>query len=328
MREQPNICTGNQVLPYTGKTMENTPGNELCMNALRKALAPAYKLATIAVNEDLDDHHELLFRCIRQHNDLPIRQEIVTLFSDVRVIAVHDIQDNLRQHFKDTGYDPATVDIFFDTHAEEIQNEIFARDKSDVIKALLEHTLPIPVCVELCSNYDCINSHWFESQDGYSYNESYFGDMVDTLNLNPSRLKWLLNKNGVRTQGKFPCLKERNGKELVAYTDFYREIVYSHTPENLLVFMATLDPMELYNQHFNINTITIPKGNKTGLFSKWSGGGSLLEMSLLQPLTIHLDEKSTPFRLSLDINNDVKSSIRQIFGKDSSFFGSPLSIAA
>ena len=34
----------------------------------------------------------------------------------------------------------------------------------------------------MLSNYDCINSNWFESQGGYRYEESYFGDMVDSLN--------------------------------------------------------------------------------------------------------------------------------------------------
>ncbi len=138
---------------------------------------------------------------------------------------MHNALDYLQQACKDQGYDPMQVDEFFEANMEAIQNEIFDRDKTDVFKSLLENTMPIPVRVELHSNYDVINSNWLESYDGYSYMESYFGDMADKLNLNPSRLKWHLNQYGIRTQGRFPCLKERNGKEWVDYRALVTEPV-------------------------------------------------------------------------------------------------------
>ena len=86
------------------------------------------------------------------------------------------------------------------------------------------HTDDIPIRVEMLSNYDCINSHWFESQGGYRYEESYFGDMVDSLNLNPARVKKILTKHGYKAYGRFPNRKNRNGREQVSYEQFYEEL--------------------------------------------------------------------------------------------------------
>ena len=55
-----------------------------------------------------------------------------------------------------------------------------------------KNTDEIRVRVEMLSNYECINSNWLESQEGYRYKESYFGDMIDALNLNPSKVKKML----------------------------------------------------------------------------------------------------------------------------------------
>ena len=58
--------------------------------------------------------------------------------------------------------------------------------------------------VEMLSNYDCINSNWLESQEGYRYKESYFGDMIDALNLNPAKVKKMLVEKGYTVYGRFP----------------------------------------------------------------------------------------------------------------------------
>ena len=51
------------------------------------------------------------------------------------------------------------VDDFFDEHEDEIRDESYSRNDSDVIKELIMHTDDIPIRVEMLSNYDCINSH-------------------------------------------------------------------------------------------------------------------------------------------------------------------------
>ena len=112
-------------------------------------------------------------------------------------------------------FDEHEVDAFFDEYEDEIRDEIYSRNDSDVVKDLIRNTDDIPIRVEMLSNYDCINSNWFESQGGYSYEESYFGDMVDSLNLNPAKVKKLLTGHGCKVYGRFPNCKGRNGKELM-----------------------------------------------------------------------------------------------------------------
>lgn len=103
-------------------------------------------------------------------------------------------------HFNDFGEED--VDTFFDEHEDEIRDEVYSRNDSDVIKDLIRHTDNIPIRVEMLSDHDCINSNWFESQGGYSYEKFYFGEMVDCLNLNPARVKRLLTEHGYKTYGR------------------------------------------------------------------------------------------------------------------------------
>ena len=93
-----------------------------------------------------------------------------------------------------------------------------------MLKDLIKRTDDIPIRVEMLSNYDCINSNWFESQGGYRYEESYFGDMVDTLNLNPAKVKKLLLEHGYEVHERFPNRKSRDGKEQVSTNNSTRNL--------------------------------------------------------------------------------------------------------
>lgn len=127
---------------------------------------------------------------------------------------------------------------FFEEHDDEIRGEIYARDDSDVLMELIKHTDDIPVRVEMLSDYDCINSNWWESQGGYRYEESYFGDMVDALNLNPAKVKKMLVEKGYTVHGCFPNRKSRDGKEQVTYEHFYQELINSCCGANLLTYIG------------------------------------------------------------------------------------------
>ena len=106
------------------------------------------------------------------------------------------------------------MDKFFQEHEDEIREEIYDRNDSDTLKELLKNTDDIPVRVEMLSNYDCINSNWLESQEGYRYKESYFGDMIDALNLNPAKVKKMLVEKGYTVYGRFPDKKPENRQQL------------------------------------------------------------------------------------------------------------------
>lgn len=83
-------------------------------------------------------------------------------------------------------------DLDLEEIAKELRDELLDYVSVDYnIKDLIRNTGPINCRVELFSNYDCINSHWFEAIQGggYGYEETYFGAMVDALNLNPEKQK-------------------------------------------------------------------------------------------------------------------------------------------
>ncbi len=111
--------------------------------------------------------------------------------------------------------DEDEAEDIFEEFRDEITDHYYNVDDSDVLKDLVRNSRPINVRIPLYSNYDCINSHYFEG--GYAYKESYFGDMVDVLNLNPAKVKKMLLENDVKCYGSFPNYKHRDGKEFVSY---------------------------------------------------------------------------------------------------------------
>lgn len=198
------------------------------------------------------------------------------------------------------------------------------------MKELIKNTDDIPVRVEMLSDYDCINSNWLESQDGYRYEESYFGDMVDALNLNPARVKKTLKEKGYKTCGRFPDKKHRDGKEQVSYRQFYQELVNSCCGANLLTYIGKVSLKELYDTGFSFKEVIIPKGNCCGLFSSMYGGGSLLEMELREDVRLRLEVKDYHgFRFRLDNERSAyECSIKRVYGVCDSFFGEKISLVA
>ena len=179
-------------------------------------------------------------------------------------------------------------------------------------------------------NYDCINSCWLESQGGYRYKESYFGDMIDTLHLNPAKVKKALTEKGYTVYGRFPNKKYRDGKEQVSYEDFCQELENSCCGANLLTYIGLVNLRDLYDADFKIKEVIIPKGNTCGLFSSMYGGGSLIEMELKSDVRIRLDKARKDgygFRLRLDNErSEYDCSIKHVYGVCDSFFGKQVSI--
>ena len=176
------------------------------------------------------------------------------------------------------------------------------------------------------SDSDCINSHWWESQDGYRYEGSYFGDMADALRLNPARVKRMLVEKGYTVHGRFPDRKHRDGKEQVSYGHFYQELVNSCCGANLLAYIGKVSLKDLYDTGFSFKEVIIPKGNYCGIFSSTYGGGSLLGMELKQDVRLSLEAKGCRgFRFRLD-NERSQCSIRHVYGVDDSFFGGTVRI--
>ena len=287
-----------------------------------------YSLIYVDYRENLDNSLDTISKCIETKSRDAFFEELDERYFDHRIDRVRDIMEDIKKKLKGMGYKKWEAEKFFEENEEKIEGEIYERDDSDPIKDLLRNTNKIPVRVEMISNYDCINSHWLESSGGYSYKDSYFGDMVDTLNLNPFKVKSLLLEHGEKVFGTFPNKCSRNGKEQVSYEQFYEELENSSCGANLLTYMATIDIQELYDTDFNLSEVIIPKGNSCGLYSSMQGGGSLLEMELKYDVKLHLTKEKYPyFRLELEqYGKGYDYSIKQVYGVCNSFYGKHLNI--
>ncbi|MFR8030619.1 MAG: hypothetical protein ACLU7W_10930 [Bacteroides uniformis] len=303
----------------------------LTLDFVKSLMEPSYTLVWTDYNDNLDNHLDIIRKCLDRRNCDCLWEKAGEWYGDAEYEAVHGIMEKLKEEcFVFNDFDEHEVDAFFDEHEDAIRDEIYSRNDSDVVKDLIRYTDDIPIRVEMLSDYDCINSNWFASQGGYSYEESYFGDMVDSLNLNPAQVKKLLTSHGYKVYGRFPNRKSRNGKEQVSYEQFYEELINSCCGANLLTYIGKVSLKELYDADFSLKEVIIPKGNCCGLFSSTYGGGSLLEMELKQDVKLKLEVKGcNGFRFRLDDERSKYDySIQHVYGVDDSFFNNPVSIVS
>lgn len=302
---------------------------KLTMELVKSLMDESYTLVWTDYNDNLDNRLDLIHECLASKSQEKLWEKADEWYSDSEWEAVREIITRLKTECTACFHvDEKTVEAFFEEHEDEIRDEIYGRNDSDVLAELIKNTDDIPVRVEMLSNYDCINSDWFESQGGYRYEESYFGDMVDALNLNPASVKKLLTEHGCKVYGRFPNCKGRNGKEQVSYEQFYQELINSCCGANLLTYIGRVNLKELYESGFSPGEVVIPKGNCCGLFSSAYGGGSLLEMELKQDVRLKLEINGYHgFRLRLDEErNKYDYSIGHVYGVDDSFFGERISL--
>ena len=303
----------------------------LTLDFVKSLMEPSYTLVWTDYNDNLDNHLDIIRKCLDRRNCDCLWEKAGEWYGDAEYEAVHGIMEKLKEEcFVFNDFDEHEVDAFFDEHEDAIRDEIYSRNDSDVVKDLIRYTDDIPIRVEMLSDYDCINSNWFESQGGYSYEASYFGDMVDSLNLNPAQVKKLLTSHGYKVYGRFPNRKSRNGKEQVSYEQFYEELINSCCGANLLTYIGKVSLKELYDADFSLKEVIIPKGNCCGLFSSTYGGGSLLEMELKQEVKLKLEVKGcNGFRFRLDDERSKYDySIQYVYGVDDSFFNNAVSIVS
>ena len=301
------------------------------MDFVKSLMEPSYTLVWVDYRDNLDNCRDTIQKCLEERNSESLWEKEDEWYSDAEWEAVRDIVAKLKDEcISSHDFGKEAVEQLFGEYEYEIREEIYSRNSSDILKELVKNTDDIPVRVEMLSDYDCINSNWLESQDGYRYEESYFGDMVDALNLNPARVKKTLKEKGYKTYGRFPDKKHRDGKEQVSYRQFYQELVNSCCGANLLTYIGKVSLKELYDTGFSFKEVIIPKGNCCGLFSSMYGGGSLLEMELREDVRLRLEVKDYHgFRFRLDNERSAyECSIKRVYGVCDSFFGEKISLVA
>lgn len=309
---KPNISSTNALQPLT-------------LDGVKSLMDKAYYLTYVDYRDDLDDHMNTIAKCMKEKSGDILREKIYSIYSDYEFTETIQISDKLRQTCIDAGHEATYVETFFDDNEEAIREEIYRRDKSDCLGELIDNTRDIPVMVKLHSNYYCIDSNWTESQSGYTYEEDYFGHMVDALNMNPSKVRKMLRSYGYKVRGLWPNKYSRNGNELVSETDFIIELFNSCCGGNQLIFLATISLKDLWEADFKIEKVTIPKGNFCGIFSSFNGGGSMLNMSLLRDITFELDKDPYDY-FDLWLDQENYHSVHSVYGDHS--FGENLKINA
>lgn len=292
-----------------------------------------YTLVRVDYQESFDNNHDLLQQCLEKRSCEELWSKVEEWYNDAEYQATEDIVKKLKSDCIDYhDFEEDEVKAFFDEHEDLIRDEIRERDDSTTVNDLIKNTNDIPIRVEMLSNYDCINSCWLESQGGFRYKESYFGNMIDTLYLNPAKVKKVLVEKGYKVYGRFPNKKYRDGKEQVSYEHFYWELINSYCGANLLTYIGMVNLRDLYDADFKINEVTIPKGNYCGLFSSMYGGGSLLDMELRKNIKIRLDKTRNDgygFRLRIDNERSQhECSIKHVYGVSNIFFGERVSVVA
>lgn len=285
------------------------------------------QLYYVDYNDNLDEHLDLLQECIEAKNFDTLYEKIDEWYIGSSDYEFDNILNELKEDIEYT-FDIEDASEILEEFEDEIRDAIYERDSSDILGDLLSNTSNIPLRVTMYSNYDCINSHWFETSGngGYSYKESYFGAMVDTLKLNPKKVKELLKSKGINTFGSFPNLKARDGKEYVSYQDFWQELENSSCGANLLTFVTCIEASDILKLE-SLSKIRIPKGNNVGLFSSFQGGGSVIEMGLLKDFDIDLSKhgltKYDTFVIEIDKGT---YSINNVYGVTSNFWGNTIEI--
>lgn len=294
------------------------------LDFLKEIMEDEYNLIYVDYRDDLDDNLNILQECLEEKNTSELWMAIDDWYLECRDKATNDIMETLKEKFSEiNGMSQEETDSFFKEHEDKIREMIEERDVSSPIRDLLHNTGEIPVRIEMLSNYDCIGSEYIESAGkGYFYEQSYFGDMINALRLNPAKVKKTFIENGYNVTGRFPNLKNRDGKELISYQAFYDEVTCTTCGANLLTFTGLINPYDLYEKNFEITKITIPKGNTCGLFSSFYGGGSLMEAELLHDHTITLETKRNKgYRLVIDDQKVPGGySIRDVYGVCKSFY--------
>ena len=237
----------------------------LTMNFIRSVMEDSYTLVWVNYDDNLNENLDVIETCMKEKSAMTLYDKTDYWYQDARWHGVSQILDDIKSSCIDEGFDEDVVVEFMDDNRDDIVNIIYERDDSDALGDLLKNTDDIPVRIEMLSNYDCINSHWLESQGGYVYPDSYFGDMVDALNLNPAKVKRFLTEKGIAVYGRCHYRRSRDGKELVSYEDFHRELVNSCCGANLLTYIGKINLKELYESGFSVAKVTIPKDNYCGI---------------------------------------------------------------
>lgn len=277
---------------------------ELTLEEVTSEMDAQYRLFYSDPIDNLNDYLNIVQECIETGSKDALN-EVVDQVTDYQIDeAVYEVISELKSKLEEKGYPTDEVVAFFQEYEGEIVDEIHVRDVSEPLEQLVNNTGldgQVRAYIDMTSSFDCVNSYELESENGFSYNNTYFGDMIDQLNLNPSKIEELLHAEGAKTVGVFPDLSARDGQEFVRYDQFVQELV-KNPDLGLLVFLTKVDLKDLVDKDFDVQEVVVPKGNRCGLFFSGIGSGSILGMELQRDIKLYMrhEEEGRSMWLTLD----------------------------
>lgn len=277
---------------------------ELTLDVVISEMDAQYRLFYSDPMDNLNDYLNILQECIESHSKNAL-YEVVDQMTDPQIDeAVYEVMGELKTKLEEKGYPANEVDDFFSDYDGEIMDEIHVRDVSEPLEQLVNNTGldgQVRAYIDMTIGFDCVNSYELESENGFAYKNTYFGDMIDQLNLNPSKVEELLHVEGAKTVGVFPDISARDGQEFVRYDQFVQELV-KNPDLGLLVFLTKVDLKDLVDKDFDVQEVVVPKGNRCGLFFSGIGSGSILGMELQRDIKLDVrpEEEGRSMWLTLD----------------------------
>jgi len=309
-------CVESMITPEISQEIES---------AFISKMQKTYTLIYVDYRDSFNECPEIIQECL-DNNSMDAVFDKVNNWYDTYSECI-EIIENLKETIRaDSNY--ASIHIYLDKWIQDIGNcdiimgKIEERENSDPLKELIENTT-LRGRATLFSNYDCL-PHNFDMNNTYRYDE-YVKDIIDILYLNPAIVKRTFNTHGINTQGRWPNLSYRNGKEAVEYKDLADELL-NQCCYGLLTFMGMFPLMDLYESGFEEYTkVMVPEGNCCGMYNSWNGGGSLMEMKLKRDLIIPVQRKNkTKYdrcEICVDERNCQGYSINEVYGMDISVWG-------
>lgn len=159
------------------------------------------------------------------------------------------------------------------------------------IPQLIRNTGLINIHFQWVSNYDYINSHWFETQcgNGYTYGKTYMSQILKLLRISPAAFLDIQQKAGHNPKGSFPIWKKPALVDPQIFWDM--ECVERGVPASLFTIIGTLNLRDI-TQGKPPTKFVIPKGNTVGFYSSSEGGISQFETPLLEDFEIDIATRS------------------------------------
>lgn len=230
-------------------------------------LEPSYRLCYVDSYDEVPA--KLIQQCLDARSGEPLTSE--PLFDEERRYYADYYLKELAQTFIDKPYSYEKLEEFTGSDEwDSLLNEIEDRDTSAPLRELLSQST-VHVRIMLHSNYDCWLPVW-ETRSLY-LRDSALDGILAMLSLNPSRVKAAAMKLGMPVSGRWPDLPSREGKEVVDYEAFVKNL-QACPNYGLWTFFGRFRLTDLLDADFDPASLTIPKGTVCSMYNDWNGGGS------------------------------------------------------